>query len=132
MHYPQNRILCVEDDEDTAEMMKVLLEMAHYDVTLARTAADGFHLARSKHFDLHLLGSRLPDRSGFDLCQQICELAGHAPVVFISGDAYEADKRRGLTAGALAYLTKPIDFEALEMTMVRLINMAMGRGRGND
>jgi len=131
MESPRNRILCVEDHEDTAEMMKILLEMSHYEVALARTAADGFHLASSEHFDLHLLGSRLPDRSGFELCQQICEIAGHAPVVFISGDAYEADKRRGLTAGALAYLAKPIDFEALEITMTRLINKAMGRGRGN-
>ena len=131
MESPRNRILCVEDHEDTAEMMKVLLEMSNYEVVLAHTAADGLHLASSEHFDLHLLDSRLPDASGFELCRRICALAGHAPVVFVSGDAYAADKLRGLTAGALAYLTKPIDVKALEITMTRLINKAMGRGISN-
>ena len=121
MEFPRDRILCVEDDTDTAEMMKVLLEMSHYEVTLAQTAADGFYRASSEHFDLCLLNSYLPDESGFELCRRICEITGHAPVVFISGAAYESDKQRGLTVGALAYLTKPIDFEALERTMTRLI-----------
>ena len=131
MQSPRSRILRVEDHTDTAEMMKVWLEMSHYEVTLARTAAEGFQRACSEHFDLCLLDSRLPDESGFELCRRICDLAGHAPVMFISSDAYETDKRRGLTAGALAYLTKPIDVEALEITMTRLINKAMGRGLGN-
>jgi len=130
MEPPRNRILCVEDHTDTAEMMRVWLEMSHYEVTLAYTAADGFQRASSEQFDLCLLDSRFPDASGFELCERICEMAGHAPVAFISGDAYEDDKRRGLTAGALAYLTKPIDFEALEITMTQLINQAMGRGIG--
>ncbi len=131
MRSPSNRILYVEDHEDTCEMMKVLLEMSNYEVALARTVADGFHLAQDEHFDLYLLDTRLPDGSGFELCQQICEIAGHAPVVFISGDAYPTHKRQGLTAGAVAYLTKPIDLEELEITMKLLINEAMGKGIGN-
>ena len=43
----------------------------------------------------------LPDESGVELCERICELNGHAPVVFISGHAREADKLRGLKAGRL-------------------------------
>jgi len=128
MHSPRNRILCVEDDEDTCEMMKVLLEMSSYEVALARTAADGLRLAQSERFDLYLLDSHLPDESGFELCQQICEIAGHAPVVFVAGAAYEADKLQGLKAGALAYLTKPVDLEELEITMKLLIHAAMGQG----
>jgi DNA-binding response OmpR family regulator len=124
MKFPQNRILCVEDDEDTREMMKRLLELSGYEVLLSPTAADGFRLAQSERLDLYLLDSRFPDGSGLELCEQICELNGHAPVVFISGDAYEADKLRGLKAGAHAYLTKPLDFEALEETITRLIDKA--------
>lgn len=131
MPSPRNRILYVEDHEDTCQMMKVLLEMSNYEVALARTVADGFHLAHSEHFDLYLLDTRLPDGSGFELCQQICELAGHAPVVFISGDVYEDHQRQGLTAGALAYLTKPLDFGELEITMKLLIHKALGMCIGN-
>jgi len=131
MQSPRNRILYVEDHEDTSEMMKVLLEMSNYEVALARTVADGFYLAQSEHFDLYLLDAHLPDGSGLELCKQICEIAGHRPVLFISGDAYEADKLQGLTAGAVAYLTKPIDLEDLEITMKLLISEALGNCIGN-
>jgi DNA-binding response OmpR family regulator len=122
MQFLPNRILCVEDDVDSRQMMKVLLGMWNYEVVLAQTAADGFRQAQSERFDLCLLDTSLPDESGLDLCRHICELDGHAPVVFISGHAYEADKLRGLKAGALAYLTKPVDFDLLEETMARLID----------
>jgi DNA-binding response OmpR family regulator len=124
MRFHPNRILCVEDDEDSSLMMKVLLGMWNYEVVLAPTAADGFRLAQSERFDLCLLDTSLPDESGVKLCERICELDGHAPIVFISGHAYETDKTRGLQAGALAYLTKPVDFDLLEETMARLIDEA--------
>src|SRR4029453_10569372 len=103
MQLPKNRILCVDDHEDSSSMMKVLLEMLNYEVALASTAADGFHLTQSERFDMYLLDSWLPDVSGLELCKQICRVPGHAPVVFISAAAYETDKQNGLQAGALAY-----------------------------
>lgn len=117
----QNRILCVDDDDDTGQMMKVLLKMWDYDVVLADTAADGFRLAQSQPFSLCLLDTSLPDESGLELCKRICQLDGHAPVAFISGHARDVDKLQGLNAGALAYLTKPVDFDLLEETMAWMI-----------
>jgi DNA-binding response OmpR family regulator len=128
MKFRQNRILCVEDDEDSCSMMKVLLGMWNYEVVLAQTAADAFRLVQSERFDLCLLDTSLPDESGFELCEHICGLDGHAPIVFISGHAYETDKKRGLRAGALAYLTKPVDFDLLEGTMARLIAGGSSQG----
>ena len=122
MNIHSNRILCVEDDEDSSLMMKVLLGQWNYEVTLARTAADGFRLLQSESFDLCFLDTNLPDVSGLELCEHVCEFAEHVPIVFISGRAYESDKKRGLQAGAVAYLTKPLDFDLLKETMARLIN----------
>jgi DNA-binding response OmpR family regulator len=130
MHLPRNRILCVDDYEDSSSMMKLLLEMWNYDVELVGAAADGFRLAQSEPFDLYLLETRLPDESGFDLCEQICRVPGHAPVVFISAEAYETDKQRGLQAGAIAYLTKPLDFETLKITLTQLFPESAGKGFG--
>ena len=109
-------------------MMKVLLEMWNYEVALAGAADDGLHLAQCEHFDLYLLDTHLPDESGFELCRRICGAPEHAPVVFISTAPYEADKQRGLQAGAIAYFTKPLDFDELEMTLTRLITQALGMG----
>jgi DNA-binding response OmpR family regulator len=132
MQPTRNRILCVDDHEDSRGMMKVLLEMWNYEVAMASTAADGFHLAQSERFDMYLLDIRLPDESGLELCKRICRVPGHAPVVFISGAAYETDKQNGLRAGAIAYLTKPLDFEELEITLTRLFHKSLGNGLGKD
>ena len=107
-------------------MMKVLLEMWNYEVVVAGAADDGFHLARSQHFDVYLLDTHLPDESGFELCKE----SRTCPVVFISTAPYEADKQRGLQSGALAYLTNPLDFDVLEIILARLINKVMGKGLG--
>jgi DNA-binding response OmpR family regulator len=107
-------------------MMKVLLEMWNYEVVLAGAADEGLYLARSEPFDLYLLDTHLPDGSAFKLCEQICGTPGHAPVVFISTAPYETDKRRGSQAGAIAYPTKPLDFDVLEITLSRLITQAPG------
>jgi two-component system, NtrC family, response regulator HydG len=112
-------------------MMKVLLEMWNYEVVLAGAADDGLHLAQSEPFDMYLLDTHLPDESAFELCEQICGVPGHAPVVFISTAPYEIDKQRGSQAGAIAYLTKLLDFDVLEITLTRLIAQALGRGLEN-
>jgi DNA-binding response OmpR family regulator len=127
MQPARNRILCVDDHEDSRGMMKVLLEMWNYEVALAGTTDDGFYLAKSEPFDLYLLDTHLPDGSAFELCEQICGVPGHAPVVFISAAPYGADRQRGLKAGAIAYLTKPLDFDVLEVTLTRLITQATER-----
>ena len=87
MHPTRNRILCVNDHEDSRGMMKVLLEMWNYEVVLAGAADDSLYLTQSEPFDLYLLDTHLPDESGFELCKRICEVHGHAPVVFISNDS---------------------------------------------
>jgi CheY-like chemotaxis protein len=120
----RNRILCVDDHEDSRGMMKVLLEMWNYEVTLACAADDGLYLSRSEPFDLYLLDAHLPDGSAFELCEQICGVPGHAPVILISTAPYETDKQRGRKAGAVAYLAKPLDFDVLEMTLAQLITQA--------
>jgi DNA-binding response OmpR family regulator len=132
MHLPKNRILCVDDHEDSTSMMKVLLEKWNKEVTVAGSAADGIRLARSEPFDMYLLETLLPDESGFELCKQICRVPGHAPVVFISAAAYETDKQRGLQAGAFAYLTKPLDFETLKITLTQLLIKSVEKRFGKN
>jgi two-component system response regulator HydG len=130
MQFPPNRVLYVEDDEDVSLMMKTLLGQWNYEVALAGTTIDALHLLQSQRFDLCLLDTSLPDKSGFELCEQICELSAHPPVVFVSGHVFATDKARGLQAGALAYLTKPLDFDLLKETMARLVDETSSENSG--
>lgn len=100
-------VLYAEDNEDSSEMLSILLGFSDIDVSMVRSSKEAFQTAQNKHFDLYLLDSRFTDGSGWDLCQQLRKVNLQTPIVFYSGDAYESDKQKGLAAGANAYLTKP-------------------------
>ena len=101
------RVLCVEDDEDTRLMLSTLLRGALIKAKAVGTAAQALSLIQVEHFDLYLLDSRLPDIDGFELCRRIRDFDPDTPILFFSGAAHETDKKRGIEAGANAYVIKP-------------------------
>ena len=125
MPHRRKRVLYVDSDDDTCKMMKVFLEMCDYEAVIARTAAAALQQVQEAPCDAYLLDTHLPVISGLELCEQLCEVPGHAPVVFISAAAYETDKQRGLKAGAVAYHTKPLDLDALKITLTWIVREAI-------
>jgi DNA-binding response OmpR family regulator len=68
----------------------------------------------------------LPDQNGYQVCQQIRETDAHVPVIILTARSLEADKIRGLDAGADDYVTKP--FSVGELTArIRALFRRMGR-----
>lgn len=109
---PRPRVLYVEDNEDSRVMLGMLLKMAFIETKAVGTAAEALSSIQEERFDLYLLDSTLPDLDGFELCRRVRNLDAHTPILFFSGAAYEADKQKGLEAGANAYVSKP-DIELL-------------------
>ena len=103
----QTRVLYVDDDPDSREMLKTLLAISRIDVTAVATAESAMSLINAERFDAYLLDSWLPDTDGFELCRLMRKTNPTTPVLFFSGAAYEADKKRGIEAGANAYVIKP-------------------------
>jgi len=101
------RVLCVDDDEDSRVMLTMLLRHELIDAKAVGTAVQAMSSIQKEHFALYLLDSRLPDLDGFALCRRIRDFDPETPILFFSGAAYEADKRRGIEAGANAYVIKP-------------------------
>ena len=114
------RILYVEDDQDSQEIMTTLLAIAGYEVTPAGSVAEGLELARHRHFSLIILDSQLSDGTGIGLCQQIRAFDRRTPILFYAGASNEADILEARNAGAQEFLIKPIGIEALEQTVQRL------------
>ena len=104
---PQTRVLYVDNDNDSREMLSTLLAMSKIDVTAVATAESALSLIQAERFDLYLLDSWLSDADGFELCRLMRESHPDTPVLFFSGAAYDTDKRRGIAAGASAYVCKP-------------------------
>ena len=100
-------VLCVEDDEDSREMLSLLLKHWRIETKTVGTATQALSMIQAERFDLYLLDTELPDLDGFELCRRMRSLDPETPILFFSGAAYEADKRKGIEAGANAYVTKP-------------------------
>ena len=98
--------------------MTALFELLNYRVVIASTSAEALRLSRNEGFDLYLLDSRLPDGTGSELCKQIRSVDGVTPILFLSADVYPETQAEAFSAGAQAYLTKPVDPDVLK-DMVR-------------
>jgi DNA-binding response OmpR family regulator len=119
----RKRILCVDDHEDTRDMMRVLLDEYGYEAVIAASVSDALERAKSGGLALCILDHWITEGNGIELCQQIRAFDSSTPIMFYSGAGYEADIQKGLAAGAQAYLVKP-DFDRLRPTIDRLIDEA--------
>ena len=126
MSTPGWRVLCVEDHQDTSELISVLLGMRGYQVTAAGTLAEGLRLAKSEQFDLYLLDERLPDGTGEELCGKIREFDPDTPIVIHSADARETTRKRLLSTCAQAFVTKPSDLDILSRIIAELLEKSAG------
>ncbi len=109
----KGRILCTEDDADTRDLLRILLELEGFEVICAQSAEQAISLASSKLFVLYLLDNWLPGIAGEDLCRKLREFDTTTPVLFYSGAAHESDKKSAMAAGAQAYVVKPADPDEL-------------------
>jgi DNA-binding response OmpR family regulator len=119
----RHRVLCVDDDEDVCEMLSVLLKYSNIEASCVESAEEAWELIKVDSFDLYLLDSWLPGIDGFELCRQIRAVDQHTPILFYSAAAYDADKLKGIAAGANAYLTKP-EVDVLLQTIMGLVDHA--------
>ncbi|HEX8775414.1 MAG TPA: response regulator [Pyrinomonadaceae bacterium] len=121
MNPHQKRILCVEDDEDTCDMISSLLALVNCEVTGAGTAAEARVKIRTEHFDLYILDNWLPGGSGVELCSEIRESDSSTPIMFYTGAGYESEREQAMAAGAQAYLVKPSDVAQLVEIVKQLL-----------
>jgi response regulator RpfG family c-di-GMP phosphodiesterase len=103
------KIVIVEDDPASADVLKRRLEANGMFVAHGPTGEDGLRLVRELLPDLVLLDVMLPDTSGYEVCLKIKSdiLTSRIPVIFLSARGDVFDKVRGLSSGAVDYLTKP-------------------------
>lgn len=115
------RILCVDDHEDTSEMLKLILSESDYLVHAAHSIEEAMELAGTHEFDLYVLDKRLPDGTGLELCAKLNQLTPGVPCIFYTGDAYEIQRQEAMAAGADAYVAKP-ELEVLIETVHKLLS----------
>jgi DNA-binding response OmpR family regulator len=113
----RRRILCIEDDRESAALIAEELADRGYEVIVAHDGREGFAAILKHPPDLVLSDISMPVMSGFELLERLTSLAprfSSMPFVFLTALADRNDELKGRQLGADDYVTKPIDFEVLD------------------
>jgi two-component system chemotaxis sensor kinase CheA len=104
----KKKVLVVEDSLTTRTLEKNILEAAGFDVTAAVDGEDALLQLHEKRFDIVISDVQMPRLDGFSLTERIKsdDRFKEIPVILVTALQTEADKRRGIEAGADAYITK--------------------------
>jgi DNA-binding response OmpR family regulator len=112
----RKRILCVEDDRETAALIVEELAGRGFEPSVAYDGQDGFVAILKTTPDLVLCDINMPIMSGFEVLERLIELAprfGRIPFVFLTAMTDRTNELHARRLGADDYVTKPIDFDML-------------------
>ena len=123
-----HKILCIEDDRETAALIAEELSEHGFRVIIAHSGQEGLLSIMKATPDLVLCDISMPFMTGFEVLERLNEIAprlGKIPFVFLTALTDRADELRGRRLGADDYVTKPIDFERLvHIINARLVGVA--------
>ena len=117
------RILCVDDDEDTRNLLESLLGFSDLQAVAVKDTQSALSLIEQEQFSLYIIDGQLPGVSGLGLCEQIRLLDRVTPIIIFSGHGFAADRAAGMLAGANVYMVKP-DTREVVPTVKRLLEQA--------
>jgi PAS domain S-box-containing protein len=115
---PPRRVLIVDDNEDSADSLAMLLELEGHVVRAVYSAMDALEQVSVFDPEIVLLDIGLPGMNGYDVAQRINALPNPPRLVAVSGYAQREDKERSAAAGFSAHLVKPVDIAALKRVLM--------------
>jgi len=120
------RILIVEDDADSRDMLETVLRSHGADVLTAKDVIEGFGVFRSQRPDILISDVGLPELDGYDLIRRIRSLSenegGTTPAIALTGYVSVQDQSKALSAGYQEHLPKPVDTDRLVKSILEFTN----------
>ncbi len=124
------RVLVVDDDVKTVELVKLYLNRDGYRVLTAYDGVEALRLAREGHPDLIVLDLMLPGIDGLEVCRTL-RAESDVPVIMLTARTTDQDKLEGLDIGADDYVTKPFSPRELAARVRAVLRRFPGE-RGPD
>lgn len=118
-------ILVVDDDKNTRQLLKAVLENENYTVYTATNGEEALDVLDVKHIDLVVLDVMMPVMDGYEFTSAIRESNENLPILMVSAKQLPADKQKGFLVGTDDYITKPID----EIEMLLRIKALLRRAK---
>jgi two-component system sensor histidine kinase/response regulator len=110
-------ILIVEDMETNRLMAKALIEKMGYQTDIAKNGQEAVEKYQQQAYDLILMDCQMPVMDGFKSTEAIREIetktGGHTPIVAMTGNAYESDRKKCFDAGMDDFIAKPVEPDIL-------------------
>ena len=115
----KGRILIVEDNMDTYELVHFILEKNGFETFLAVNGRDGVTAAQKQKPDLIIMDMAMPEMDGWTATAQIKrdKNLSSIPLLALTAHALPADRQRAMDAGCDEYITKPMDLDDLVETV---------------
>jgi PAS domain S-box-containing protein len=113
---PPRRILVVDDNEDAANSLAMMLELEGQEVSTAYSAAEALRAVGEMHPEIVFLDIGLPQMDGYEVAQRLRAQYGSAGprLIALTGYGQPEDRARALSHGFAAHMTKPVNLEQLQ------------------
>jgi two-component system, chemotaxis family, chemotaxis protein CheY len=119
----EKSILIVDDCDTTRKLLSYIVRERGYKIVSASNGIEALELMASKTVDLVLTDLNMPQMDGFELSKNIRSEAAYRdlPIIMVTTEAGEIDKKMGMDAGVTAFLTKPISPQRLLYEIEKLL-----------
>ncbi len=127
INLPKNlRILLVEDNDDSREMLEFMFSQQNIEVTAVASVAEALEAFNRVPPDILISDIGMPDEDGYALIRKVRQLApeqgGLIPAIALTGYASVQDRDLALEAGYQEHFSKPIDINGLVELVKSLVN----------
>jgi DNA-binding response OmpR family regulator len=118
-------ILVVDDNKNTRQLFKAVLENEKYKVFTAENGEDALLVMDKEHIDLVILDIMMPKMDGYEFTKILRENDSSLPILMVSAKQLPSDKQKGFLVGTDDYMTKPVD----EIEMLLRIKALLRRAK---
>ena len=114
-------ILIIDDEEGIRDTLEGILDDEGYSVATAATAEDGLEYLRKEGPDLVILDIWLPNMDGIEFLGALRSKSIKTPVVMLSSDTEDAQKKKCKELGAIAFLSKPPTIDKISLVFKKIL-----------
>ncbi|HVH44911.1 MAG TPA: sigma-54 dependent transcriptional regulator [Labilithrix sp.] len=115
----ERRVLAVDDEQETCDLLKMSLEREGFSVTTCTSAEAALELVGAVDFDLVITDLSMPEMGGLELCERVLGTRPNVPVVVITGQGSLETAIGAMRVGAYDFITKPVDPKLLAVAATR-------------
>lgn len=114
-------ILVVEDDKNTARLMKAVLKHAGYEVFAASNGKEALEITDKQHIDLIVLDIMMPVMDGYEFAEYIRRAGDNTPILMVTAKDLPEEKCKGFLVGTDDYMVKPVNEEEMLLRIKALL-----------